>query len=177
MGILEFIASFLVLAGVTALGIFLCICVGWSAREWSVYYGLNRGGQIADAEITKLQWYRCIGRNGLHFVDYRFDTRTTPPGAILHKGHQEISPNAFHSLTQGALVKVSYLPQRPSISRLAGKNTDYTFRNWTTLAAWAAFVVIIIWQGVLAVPLLFLFWFALFMLHTLWLKAVAKLSF
>jgi hypothetical protein len=61
---------------------------------------------------------------------------------VLYDNKQQISRKHFKQFAQVDVVTISYLTSNPAVSRLAAEDFDNTFRNASSYAAFAAFLVI-----------------------------------
>jgi hypothetical protein len=126
-----------------------------SAHEWSVLFCLQQYGAIVDAEITELREFH--GRGIAYEATYRFNIH-----GVVYGRRQQISRRNFKQISIGDLIKVTYYPNRPAVSRIGDNNiTDNTSRNGISYAAFAAFIAfppfIVLWIAAFFVSRLFLY--------------------
>jgi hypothetical protein len=119
-----------------------------SAREWSIFVCLKRFGILAEAKILDLG-IKGQGRDTSYFVAYQLS---------LYEGtyerNQIISTQHQQWLRRVDTVIVSYLPNNPTISRLADADQDGTERFRITIVCFVGLVIL---------PPLVLLWFIIFL--------------
>ncbi|MBX3066126.1 MAG: DUF3592 domain-containing protein [Anaerolineae bacterium] len=104
------------------------LLVLWLWREYSVLRRLDNKGVLTDAQIMKLKLFPTrptTRRLTSYFVEYQFRTDKSDE---VHIREQIISGETYYILKNQDTVKVRYLPENPSISRLADQHRDnYTY--------------------------------------------------
>jgi hypothetical protein len=84
--------------------------------------GIRTEGAVFDPGTTTVLSYGLVD---LHKLSYRF--ASTDPGSgrmTTYAGSQFVSQRSFERLNAGNQVTIVYLPRDPTISRLAGRDTD-----------------------------------------------------
>jgi hypothetical protein len=89
---------------------------------------LKRHGIDGTAQVSSLA--QGIGRGPRYFVTYKVE-----PESISVIVTQEIGPEKYRVLRDGAQVAVRYMPANPRIARLAGYDEDLTIRNKSSFFA------------------------------------------
>jgi len=123
-----------------------------SAREWSLTNWLTHSGILVEGEVIK-RYVQSGGKAGRFLVVYRFHVRESDNREVTYTREQQISWGHYFQLTEGTSVTISYLPDSPGISRLAGSDIDNTTRTNSTVIA----VIVMITS-----PLLILLWIAVY---------------
>jgi hypothetical protein len=117
-----------------------------SAYEWSIFRCLNAYGHIAEAEVVNLR-SSVSRKTAYYYVDYGFCV-----GDSTYTRTQQISRNSYNRLINKPTFSVSYMPTKPYISRLAGKDEDHAYRDLTMFLGWAGIVVfppsVLLWIAV-----------------------------
>jgi hypothetical protein len=125
----------LILGVLACLAILLAFATYLSAREWSILSTLRQYGIDATAQIEDLI-KDTQGKGSKHYVLYCFFV-----GELFYQNKQQISQRHYKQYAESKTLNVKYLSSDPSISRLAGKDFDNTYRNLVSYVAFAAVIV------------------------------------
>ncbi|MCB9451101.1 MAG: hypothetical protein H6672_06655 [Anaerolineaceae bacterium] len=128
--------NLLILTVLAVFGLVLVYATYLSAREWSILYTLNRQGVETLAKVENLT-KDTQGRGEKNYALYHFYVDGVP-----YENRQQISKQHYTQLKQAKELNIRYLPSSPSISRLAGKDFDNTYRNLVSFVAFAAAIII-----------------------------------
>jgi hypothetical protein len=126
-----------------------------SAYEWSTLAWLRRKGSVTDGMITN-KFQKNGGRTARLLISYSYNVNLGSNYDRTFAGEQQVSWKHYQNLTLGTPIKVSYLSTNPKISRLAGTDSDNTFRDGTTIVATITMLIM---------PPLLLLWMLVFILR------------
>ncbi|MEP7286632.1 MAG: DUF3592 domain-containing protein [Chloroflexota bacterium] len=119
----------------------LAAFLGWAFREWFIVKKLKQLGISTEATVAVLgknQWTRNLN----YYVVCRFYINNNSQETMTRQ--QTIGWNHYNRLKIGNQITIRYLPNKPTIARLSGSDTDNTSRDMSLLTALIIIITLII---------------------------------
>jgi hypothetical protein len=102
------------------LALISCPVLVWATTPWFTWFRLSQSGVTVQATVIS-QRTHSGDESTSYYVTYSF---SVPSRDKPYTYEQSIGSTTYARLTKGAIVTISYLPENPEISRLAGTDVD-----------------------------------------------------